>query len=233
MKSEFFQKVPSISINLIKEIEIKTGFEIDVRINSNNNHMTCFYNLNETVITAPCLEYFIRTPGAFFHEVLHLYRNIVQNEPRLFLHEKEEDSDNAKEFDQEILNFDNHIEHFSIIPLELSIFPERKEYWFKKWMTLCKTLEDEEASQHLKFNLFMLGMSVDKIFPASELQDYLRKLECKHGYYEELLIYKAGIYLNNMSKKELVQKIVNYFNLPWMIIEFRCDDFDLRLVTVC
>lgn len=218
MKAEFLQKSPSITIDLIKEIEIKTGFEIDVRISSNSNHMACYYNPNEAVIKVPNLEYFISTPGAFFHEVLHLYRNIVQDQPRLYLHQKEEDRDNWESFDKEVLNFDNHIEHFSIIPRELSIFPERTEYWIKKWMILSESLEYEATSQHLKFNLFILGMLADNISSASLLQNYLRKLEYKHGYCEELLNYKAGIDLNNISKKELVQKIVNYFNLPWMKI---------------
>lgn len=108
----------------VGQLEAHCGFQLDVRIVPASTFLSCSIGPNAAIIITPDVASF--QDAAVRHEVTHIYRRLVDGIPGLA---PGNNTLGNADFEDWLSSFDNAVEHFYMIPEELSRYPERLEHW--------------------------------------------------------------------------------------------------------
>jgi hypothetical protein len=204
MEKQYLSKLSEDVKSKVYFIEKHIQSEIKVTINSNLRSMACLTRRPVTIIT-PSEQYF--NSGSVLHELLHIKRILLNDVPVLDIADDENDSD--KHFKYEIESIDNNIEHLFIIPIEIDLMPNRKDYWRENIGNtfLEKYTEQNKSSSFFKCNLFLLSMLVDMLFNEDDDIKFIKFIEREYAFDSSFYEFKKKMFpiINANKKKHSLQ----------------------------
>ena len=134
MQAEYANLLTPVLAELVRETEAHIGFPIEVVVRQRRSPrradgvipLACEVEKNSARLLTPSVHQ-LSSPGAVFHELLHIRRFLVEGVPRLV------DCDDYEAWTPDIGTAltaqDNGLEHLVIVPHELREFPERRTHW--------------------------------------------------------------------------------------------------------
>lgn len=66
---------------------------------------------------------------SLWHEVQHISLNLIQHTPRMYCRNSA-----SQELREEVCKVDNDIDHAKFVGQEISMFPNREQYWSEEWL---------------------------------------------------------------------------------------------------
>ncbi len=199
MKQEFRSFLVPETISLLEEIENSLGEEVQVIIDQNRQDtLACDIDGFTATILTPNENHF--PDGSVFHELLHLKRFCVEEIPRMVICENH---DCGPRFAKGIVDLDNNLEHFVIVPKDIEHNSKRKTYWE------IKLLDKIRGPRFQGLDALIYWAFSKHIFPESSVfkkadcaiialklrenaekihQDILKNLESKESLVKALLI---------------------------------------------
>lgn len=127
MAPSFLILLPGWLVDLIAETEAAIGFEIQVAVVPELQHLKVNVGASVAQILTPTIERF--QAASVYHELLHVRRQLVEGVPRLDASSAIEDGVHFLSIQKQAAREDNAIEHLVTVPIELERFPERRAYW--------------------------------------------------------------------------------------------------------
>lgn len=209
MQAEFLKKLSQSVQNFVIEVEQSIGFEITVipDIKQNGGGTTKQGKL-ATNISQYHVQLFVPTNGYFpnggvRHEVLHAKRFLLDGVPKLAL------ADHV-ELDNQLANrltaLDNALEHLVIVPVEISLHPERGEHWEIVLRDISLQLP-EVPEEELRLAVFMHLTFIRHVLPKSPFADVLRRFAGDHNLLEGAEIFADQMLASLSNKEELVRQL--------------------------
>jgi hypothetical protein len=190
MDASYLKLLPSELQRMVEEVESAIGNEIVVRSPTDSDPdfvkadslpycqsaLTATGFLGEIVFSSA-------TPPVHHlaHEVMHIHRSFVQLSDRLC--SKVQDGGMS---DQIATGIDNDFEHFRIVPIEMSLFPEAVAYWESHYAMHLVTEQRRpsigtmnDVNAHLaRFDMLRNMVTIQKLIPHwHRLPDYAACLQ--------------------------------------------------------
>lgn len=150
MHKNILSNIPQDLLNVIPQVEIKTGISVDISIISDEikadfpligkSQVILDINPDQRSISILVGETEI-APHMIGHELIHLRRNIIEGCPKMF-----PVASNSPESIQEIFLIENDLEHFFVIREEISKFPGSEKHWISHYNTQLDRSDLSEKS---------------------------------------------------------------------------------------
>ncbi|MQR00975.1 hypothetical protein [Glaciimonas soli] len=184
MQPEYIARLPLDIRTLVEEIErasrVKITVEVDSararNIPSQPDTMACEFSPHGAKLLIPTSDYF--PDGSVLHELLHVRRFLVEGIPCLvdcltYQHWR-------LYFAAGLIRLDNSIEHLIIVPEELRIRPNRREYWERVMMRLWDELALDRLTELARRELALINWAfIEHVLPGSAVQSYARVVLAK------------------------------------------------------
>lgn len=209
MQPEYLARLSAPVQQFILEVEKSAGVDIKVIPDFKQNEGgTSGQGKLAVVIDAQSVQIFVPTNGYFpdgavRHEVLHVWRFLVEGVPKLTLADNEEWD---KTFSDALGGLDNAIEHIVIVPVELQFHPDRRQHWEAVMRNACLGLPDApECERRLAVCLHWTFLR--HVLPDSPSVEIARNFAKEHALLEMADQFVDQFMSVLASKEELVRLI--------------------------
>lgn len=130
--------LPAWLAAMVDELEAETALQIEVTVDpaqakgrpDEPDPLACQMSASCARILVPAEGYF--PAGSVLHELLHLQRVLVEGVPRLVVADTLSDELWSPRLVDSLVAQDNALEHLVIVPREMDLLPERRDYWEAK-----------------------------------------------------------------------------------------------------
>ncbi|MDO8417130.1 MAG: hypothetical protein Q7S87_13070 [Agitococcus sp.] len=218
MEKMYFSRLSSDAKSIVNEIEGHIRKEISIKLGSNQ---FASVNVNSAVISIPNSDYF--SDGPILHELLHLKRYYLEGVAQVEVYDLFRDK-----VHKDCVNYiDNDIEHLAIIPIEVAMYPQRREYWMSAVRENITELELIRKNNLIggdvisrNFNTIFRWIFLRHIIKDYELEARVKSLLESFGAVEKA-IQLDGIVASNLPKEVFVREICDFY-------EFSTDRISLK-----
>lgn len=215
MQNEYLKKLPPDLNELISLVEHESGLEIKVVLDPNLNNsgplgigkLKIDIQVQSICLFAPSNGYFPN--GAVRHEVLHVKRIYVDNNPRLAL---ADDVNWNPPLEKSLVQLDNAIEHLIIVPIELEKHSERHIHWERvESIFWTENIPNSPIDLNCRINVYLHWAFLrhviphSKSFPAAISFMESHKLKTDADAFVDKLLSKIT------NKEEMVRLFFDYF----------------------
>ena len=205
---------PSVR-RFVKEVETKSGVTIEVVTMPEQNiagpegkgGLRVEIEASHAKIFAPTNDYF--PDGAVRHEALHVHRLHIEGVPRLAL---AEDVDWDPLFQKYLCQVDNCLEHLVIVPIELSLHPERRVHW-EKDMSRIWRIDITNESSHLnrRIGACLNWAFLKLVLVDSPTLDYAENLMLSNAIMDEAESFCSHLELRHGDKLSIINMFFEWF----------------------
>jgi hypothetical protein len=219
MQHEFFARLSPAVQSLVKSLEAKTGLDVTVEVSPDRaRNLACTVDEAGATLKTYSVDYF--PDGGVFHELRHIERLTVEGLPRLI--DNPGSAAWTWDIDEALHKLDNTLEHFVIVPEELSAFPERHDRWteslFSMWREDVPGLEPgQEQTSWALVNAVFTSLA----FPGSEVELLAMQTLTSLNLMEKFHALHAAVLPVVKSKEDLVRVVFDHLGVPRDIAKFK------------
>lgn len=215
MDIDFLNILPEKSKELVSEIETYSGFEIQVLPNPtpvsatdpNPNAPAC-------MVTETSAQILHRgnniDPQGFTHELLHIYRYLVQQIPQV-IPVSSSDSSNFKVTSQ----IENALEHLVIVPLEQKYGFDPHDYWNKTVKQNWEKIDHSSVNTFaIRKNCLLGWLTVSNLVTDEETKQIAERKINKLGYLDKAKQLNFKVVKYKKSKEKQLSCVINFLRIP-------------------
>lgn len=141
------------------------------------------------------------TTSGFAHELIHLRRNIVESVPKLFPWGNcDGDATNL------VLSSENELEHLILVPEQLSLFPESKQWWLDHYAGVASRSNGEAMTLIYAWS-FIRNVLPEEVEIAQTFAQLLRK----YNYVKPADYFREDMKQTAPDKLKMILKLLQDF----------------------
>lgn len=223
MNNKYFELLLPDTKKLLLLIENHIGQEVFVREVSMRNNHGC--EIHNATILVPEGKF---QDSSVLHELLHIRRFRVDGVPELFVCDSFDCGDHN--FFNSVCRMDGNIEHLFIVPVEISLRPDRLTYWEDRMIEALKAFEKSELdANHSECDAILNWLFAQIIFGNGIVVDKATKVIQKIGC-EKIAVNLLSILQHSNCNKEIFSKaLIPKLNVPIRSICLKYEDREENL----
>lgn len=194
------------------------GVPIEVRVDASWSHLGCNIENRRPQVLTPGPDHF--PDGSVVHEVLHIRRIRAQGVPQL-VDEPEYPQWNPA-IPKALASLDNSLEHLVIVPEEIAMRPERRDWWESRiehvWLRGIPGMPDQEDQRR---QALINWTFLEHVVPGAAARPAARQLLTRLGATDEVQQMHGELMAAVDSKEEMVRICFGHFALDTRIALFR------------
>jgi hypothetical protein len=167
MQDAYINTLSARTQELVNRIEQHIQSEIVVEVDGSRvGTLACEVDLAEIKILIPENGYF--PEPSVVHELIHIRRFCVEKVPKIAVCDAYDNW--SPEIEDAFVDLDNNLEHFVIVPEEIKLFPDRREYWEACISSRLGQLDSgNTCGGNTQGSVLMYWTFLRHVFPRSEL----------------------------------------------------------------
>lgn len=211
MKQEYTDRLPQEIRSIAQRIERHIDSQIDVRVdNSRKNILACEINRRGAAILIPHHDYF--PVASVLHELLHIHRVCVDSVPRVVVCDAYQYW--TPKLESGLTTLDNNIEHFGIVPVEISYRPDRREYWKSRFRRKIQK-PDQSNPEHIQaFDIIVYWSFLHIVLKEDDLIDQADEVISLLGVRDRAEEFQNEIIPHLDCKEKLVKVCTKHADIP-------------------
>jgi hypothetical protein len=219
MQRDFLDRLSENVRTVVQQTEDAAGINITVVVDPERGAGSPYEpGLMACEVDEHGAEIFIVDAGYFpdasvFHEVQHIRRILLEGAPRLTL--CQEFNYWSPELDTAMAQLDNNLEHLVIVPRELQIYPQRREYWEGRVRRMLDRLSGNELLDIDRRRFALLAwILVNDMTPNEVLKEDARRILRELGIEDRANQFRETILAAGNSKEKVVLVTLEFLELP-------------------
>jgi hypothetical protein len=218
MEPAYLDQVSPDIQGLIRQVEDAMGVEIEVCLDNSVGYLQVNFGQQRPRIFTPRPNHF--PDGSVAHEVLHIRRFRVEGIPQVV--DDPEHPDENEQLEDALRAMDNSLEHLIIVPQELAMRPQRREWWEsnmeRAWNTRIPALED--VADRRRFALINWPFLVD-VLPSARALPVAQRLLAQLDIADKAQQMRAELAAALHSKETMVHVCFKYLELDRALARFK------------